>query len=137
MDFKEEEINRLKTLFAIHDKNNNGCIHKEDLKDLVQSLGATYEEIKCISNLEQNYFDFPQFLDITSLIIKNYKENDLLSCFQVFDHEKSGLITRKQIQNILEVNSSLDSKEILDIMKHLPPTDSFDYHEFIKNSLNL
>lgn len=136
MDFKAEDIFRLKTLFALHDKKGNGCVNKQDFKVLIQSLGATIEEIKYIFNLDQDYFDFPQFLEISSLIMRDYQEDDLLACFRVFDPENTGEMDRNQLQTILETNSTMDPKDIMEILKQLPDRP-LNYHEFIKNSLKL
>ncbi|KAK4343307.1 hypothetical protein RND71_036401 [Anisodus tanguticus] len=118
----------LRSIFSTFDKNNDGYITKQELKLSLKNIGIVMEDIDIVDMVEKvdsnkdGLIDLDEFYELchTSLGIEEVnegvmnqeevakREKDLKEAFDVFDHDKDGLITQEELSKIL---SSLGMKE--------------------------
>ena len=125
----EQEICELHEAFNIFDIESKGSLEPHNLILLMNALKQypSKEEIEQIlkeidiNNNGQIYFN--QFLKIMAKRLKNLKNNEdkyLKSLFDELDRNKNGLISIKEIRNIVshsKDNENITDKEIEFIMK--------------------
>ncbi|MCD7470715.1 hypothetical protein HAX54_010740 [Datura stramonium] len=118
----------LKGIFATFDKNNDGYITKQELKLSLKNIGIFMEDTDIVEMVEKvdsnkdGLIDLDEFYELchTFLGIEEVnegemnqeevasREKDLKDAFDVFDHDKDGLISEEELSKIL---SSLGLKE--------------------------
>ena len=125
----EQEICELHEAFNIFDIESKGSIETYSLVLLMNALKQypSKEEIEQILKEVEIYNDgqiyFNQFLKIMAKRLKNIKDDEdkyLKSLFDELDRNKNGLISIKEIRNIVshsKENENITDKEIEFIMK--------------------
>lgn len=118
-----KKLNELKRVFPTFDKNGDGYITNEELRESLKNVGMvmTEKDIKeMVEKLDRNgdgLLDFNEFCDLFESIVSREggedgkgeeEEVDLKEAFDVFDGDKNGLITVEELGLIL---SSLGLKE--------------------------
>lgn len=118
----------LRGIFATFDKNNDGYITKQELKLSLRNIGIFMEDKDIVDMVEKvdsnkdGLIDLDEFYELchTFLGIEGVeegemnqeevanREKDLKEAFDVFDHDKDGLISEEELSMIL---SSLGMKE--------------------------
>ncbi|GAM37849.1 calmodulin [Talaromyces pinophilus] len=155
----EEQIARFREAFAVFDKDGNGEITAEELKEVMRSLGQnpTEAELQDIVNeLDVDHtgtIDFdgdtasptqhivilltyqPEFL--TMMIHKGKatdEEAELRAAFEVFDQDGSGTISADEMRRVMKsIGEELTDAEIDEMIKEAD-TDgngTIDYQEFV------
>ncbi|XP_055801129.1 calmodulin-like protein 3 [Solanum dulcamara] len=124
-NYKEVE---LRGIFATFDKNNDGYITKQELKLSLKNIGIFMEDKDIVDMVEKvdsnkdGLIDLDEFYELchTFLGIEGEeegevnqeevanREKDLKEAFDVFDHDKDGLISEEELSSIL---SSLGMKQ--------------------------
>ncbi|KDP28741.1 hypothetical protein JCGZ_14512 [Jatropha curcas] len=105
--FASMEIpNQFKQVFNLIDANGDGKISSYDLIELLLCLGCDKSKAKAeaegmVKELDRNgdgFVDFDEFF----YILNNYDEEDyLMDAFMIFDADKNGLISAKELQKVL------------------------------------
>jgi len=107
----EKDVKELKEAFLSLDKNEDGVVTYQELKDGVQKLDApgmndllpSLQGV--LETLDSNgtaTLDYSEFLAAT-LTYKSYEEDSILwGAFCVFDKDQSGEITRKELTEVLK-----------------------------------
>ncbi|XP_015059818.1 calmodulin-like protein 3 [Solanum pennellii] len=119
----------LRGIFATFDKNNDGYITKQELKLSLKNIGILMDDKDIVDMVEKvdtnkdGLIDLDEFYELchTFLGIDGVeqegemneeevanRERDLKEAFDVFDHDKDGLISEEELSKIL---SSLGMKE--------------------------
>ncbi|RAO69366.1 uncharacterized protein BHQ10_005378 [Talaromyces amestolkiae] len=137
----EEQIARFREAFAVFDKDGNGEITAEELRDVMRSLGQnpTESELQDIVNeLDVDHtgtIDFDEFL--TMMIHKGKatdEEAELRAAFEVFDRDGSGTISADGMRHVMKsIGEELTDAEIEEMIREAD-TDgngSIDYQEFV------
>ena len=132
----EQEIKRIKEIFQSIDVDSDGKLSLEEMKKAVALTGEMKiefnEEIfKSIDTDNSGNIEYTEF--ISACIEKNLYLNEerLKDAFKLFDADKSGKISRVEIEKIL--HSSKHSKEVDAILaKHDTNKDGeIDFQEFL------
>ncbi|XWS49829.1 hypothetical protein CRYUN_Cryun12cG0036600 [Craigia yunnanensis] len=110
--FASMEVSRqLKQVFKLIDTNRDGKISSLELREVLLSLGqkrsaAKKEADGMVRELDRNgdgYIDFEEFMDALGVNTVQFsdKEDELMDAFAIFDSDKNGFISAKEVQNIL------------------------------------
>ncbi|CAN4096551.1 unnamed protein product [Withania somnifera] len=119
----------LRSIFATFDKNNDGYITKPELKLSLKNIGILVEDkdvVEMVEKVDSNkdgLIDLDEFYELCHTFfgieeVNNEgemnqeevasREKELKDAFDVFDHDKDGLISEEELSKIL---SSLGMKE--------------------------
>ena len=132
----EEEIKNVKKIFENIDKNNDGKLSLEELKEAAgKTPGFKMEQIdeifKSIDTDNSGNIEYTEF--IAASLEKNLylNEQKLKDAFKLFDSDKSGKISKNEISKIL--GTSKHSKEVEKIMNKYDSNKDgeIDFNEFI------
>ncbi|CDP17785.1 unnamed protein product [Coffea canephora] len=110
-----EVSNQLKQVFKIIDKNGDGKISPLELSDVLLSLGhekslATTEAEGMVREMDcdgDGFVDLDEFMNVMgaheSERVASFLdgEDDLAEAFQIFDADKNGFISAKELQRVL------------------------------------
>ncbi|EED17074.1 troponin C, putative [Talaromyces stipitatus ATCC 10500] len=121
----EEQISRFREAFAVFDKDGNGEITAEELRDVMRSLGQnpTESELQDIVNeLDVDHtgtIDFDEFL--TMMVHKGKatdEEAELRAAFDVFDQDGSGTISADEMRRVMKsIGENLTDAEIDEMIR--------------------
>ena len=131
----EEEIKKIKEAFESIDTDHNGKLSLEEMKKVFEKSDLNFEfneEIfKQIDTDNSGNIEYTEF--ISACIEKNVylNEQKLKDAFNLFDSDKSGKISRNEIEKVLKLG--VNSKEIDAIMaKHdINKDGEIDFKEFM------
>jgi calcium-dependent protein kinase len=132
----EEEIKKIKEVFQSIDVDNDGKLSLEEMKKALSKgdmkIEFNDEIFKQIDTDNSGNIEYTEF--ISACIEKNIylNEEKLKEAFSLFDSDKSGKISRKEIEKVLK--ESVNAKEIDAIMaKHDTNKDGeIDFKEFME-----
>lgn len=103
------QVAEFREAFNIFDKDGDGRINEIEFGVILRSFGQTpteskIREIFSKSNIEAGQtIDFNKFLKLMSeYILEADSEEDLVRAIKVFDTDKDGKITRKQLDHIIK-----------------------------------
>lgn len=140
---KENEVKNLKEIFQLLDKNKDGTITLEEMKEgmsILKDKGVdiNVEEIfQSIDTDKSGGINYTEFI-AASIDQKIYlKEERLYEAFRMFDKDNSGKISKDEIKKVLNLNKDND-QSIDDFMKELDLNGDgeIDYNEFITMMTN-
>ena len=131
----EEEIKKIKEGFQAIDTNNDGKLTLEEMKKAIEkgdmNIEFNEEIFKQIDTDNSGNIEYTEF--ITACLDKNLYMNEekLREAFNLFDADKSGKISKDEIEKVLRLGPN--SKEINAIMaKHDTNKDGeIDFKEFL------
>ena len=132
----EEEIKKIKEGFQAIDTNNDGKLTLEEMKKAIEkgdmNIEFNEEIFKQIDTDNSGNIEYTEF--ITACLDKNLYMNEekLREAFNLFDADKSGKISKDEIEKVLRLGPN--SKEINAIMaKHDTNKDGeIDFKEFLE-----
>ena len=131
----ENEIKEIKEIFQSIDTDNDGKITLEEMKKVISKgdINIKFDEdiFKKIDTDNSGNIEYTEF--ISASIEKNVYMNEqkLRDAFNLFDTDKNGKISKKEIERVLKMG--VDAKEIDAIMaKHDTNKDGeIDFKEFM------
>jgi len=132
---KEDEIQHLKEIFSALDLNNDGYLSLEELKigcSKISQLEIDIEELfKLIDTDKSGVINYSEFLAATIEQQIYHKEEKLLQAFRVFDQDKSGKISAKEVAKIIKT----EDDELENLEEEIKKFDlngdgEIDYYEF-------
>ena len=124
LELTKTQIEELKESFMTFDKNGDGSISKEELKDALRLFGQNVtdrqveEMINSVDNDGNGTIEFPEF---TQLMGKHIRTNDteveLKSAFNFFDLNGDGYITAAELDMVMRrLGEKTSIEEINDII---------------------
>uniref|UniRef100_A0A665TMM1 Myosin light chain, phosphorylatable, fast skeletal muscle a n=1 Tax=Echeneis naucrates TaxID=173247 RepID=A0A665TMM1_ECHNA len=131
--FEQSQIQEYKEAFTIIDQNRDGIISKDDLRDVLASLGqlnVKNEELEAMIKEASGPINFTVFLTMFGEKLKGADPEDvILSAFKVLDPEGTGtsdqflLLTFQAIKNMWaafppDVAGNVDYKNICYVITH-------------------
>ena len=137
---EEENDTEYKANFQMADKDQNGRISFQELKELMEKCQCSCSEAELQDyvndvNIDENgELDMEAFLDI----IENYQrdndtEEELQEVFKIFDKNNTKLITPKNVMDVFsKIDESIKEEEILQMFKEcdLDRDGYLNYEEF-------
>ncbi|XP_060172041.1 calmodulin-like protein 3 [Lycium barbarum] len=111
----------LKGIFATFDKNSDGYITKQELKQSLKNIGIYMEDqdiVEMVDKVDSNkdgLIDLDEFYELCHTFLgieevvsegvnqeeEENRERDLKDAFDVFDYDKDGLISEEELSKVL------------------------------------
>ncbi|KAL1307496.1 hypothetical protein HN51_049417 [Arachis hypogaea] len=137
-NLSKEEVRGLKTMFANMDTDNDGAITSEELKTGMQKLGSklTDSEAKQIMDavdMDRNgTFDCIEFITAAMHRHRLKRDQNLNKAFQYFNIDKSGFITRDNLNTLMAEFGANDEVTINEIISQIDTDNDgrISYEEF-------
>merc|ERR1711924_334733 len=121
----EDEIDEIREAFNLFDTDGTGTIDPRELKAAMQSLGFETKNptiYQMIADLDQDgaggAIDFEEFLDaITQKLGDKESREDISKIFQLFDDDKTGVVTLKNLKRIAkELGETMSEEELREMI---------------------
>jgi calcium-dependent protein kinase len=136
---KKVEISNLRRIFRMLDKDNDGRISKNELKDAFRDLlGTVLADIelesifKAIDHDNNGFIEYEEFLRAT--IDKNLllSESNLRMSFNLFDIDRNSLISVDEIKNIIGGGKSIPDNVMVELLAEIDKKsdEEINFEEF-------
>ncbi|KAH7856743.1 hypothetical protein Vadar_005046 [Vaccinium darrowii] len=137
-NLSEEEIKGLKSMFTNIDTDNSGTITYEELRTGLARLGSRLSEVEVKQLMEaadvdgNGTIDYIEFITATMHRHKLEREEHLFKAFQYFDTDRSGFITRDELETAMKEYGMGDDATIKDIISEVDTDNDgrINYEEF-------
>jgi len=136
--FGQDQIQEFKEAFNMIDQNRDGFIDKEDLHDMLASLGKdpTDRYLEDMMKEAPGPINFTMFLTMFGEKLNGTDPEDVIrNAFACFDDNNSGKLNEEYLRELLTTMGDRFNDEQVDDMFREAPIDSagdFDYGEFVK-----
>lgn len=135
--FDQAQIAEFKEAFNMIDQNRDGFVEKEDLHDMLASLGKnpSDEYLDAMMNEAPGPINFTMFLTLFGERLQGTDPEDVIkNAFGCFDEENGGLIPEERLRELLTTMGDRFSDEDVDEMYREAPIKNglFDYIEFTR-----
>ncbi|KAI5452042.1 myosin II light chain [Naganishia albida] len=137
------EQDEYKQAFALFDKRGQGRVPREQLGELLRSLGQnpTQGEVRELQGTVGQAFDYNEFLQILNRP-NGWRpagtEDEFVKGFQVFDKEGRGRIGAGELRYVLtQLGEKMTDEEVDELLKGFPVVDGqIDYVQFVRSILS-
>lgn len=117
--------NKLKANFNNADKDQDGLISYQELKELMKQTTKNFLEVDLQDLLndvdinEKGQISCKTYIDIITKYNKKMdSEDELIEVFKIFDKDDSGLISAKKILDVFKkIDENLQEEEVLQMIK--------------------
>ncbi|XP_077991118.1 myosin regulatory light polypeptide 9 [Glandiceps talaboti] len=135
--FDQAQIQEFKEAFNMIDQNRDGFIDKEDLHDMLASLGKnpTDEYLENMMKEAPGPINFTMFLTLFGEKLNGTDPEDVIkNAFGCFDEEASGFINEDRLRELLMTMGDRFTEDEVDEMFREAPIKqgNFDYVEFTR-----
>lgn len=136
--FNQQQIAEFKEAFSIIDHDSDGFIDKEDLKDMLASLGQnpSDEYIDDMMSEAPGTINFTMFLTLMGEKLSGTDpEAEIMQAFEAFDDKLLGTINADDLREYMTTMGDRFTDEEVDIMFKGAPVDhnnNFNYREFVR-----
>lgn len=136
--FDQSQIQEFKEAFNMIDQNRDGFIDKEDLHDMLASLGQepTDAYLDAMVKEASGPINFTMFLTLFGEKLNGTDPEDVIqNAFMCFDEESSGKVHEDKLRELLTTMGDRLTDEEVDEMFRGAPIDSegmFDYVSFVR-----
>nr|XP_003925565.1 myosin regulatory light polypeptide 9-like isoform X1 [Saimiri boliviensis boliviensis] len=136
--FDQSQIQEFKEAFNMIDQNRDGFIDKEDLHDMLASLGKnpTDEYLDAMMNEAPGPIDFTMLLTMFGEKLNGTDPEDVIrNAFACFDEEATGTIQEDYLRELLTAMGDQFMDEEVDELYREPPIDkkgNFNYIDFTR-----
>ncbi|XP_042299051.1 myosin regulatory light chain 2, smooth muscle minor isoform-like isoform X1 [Sceloporus undulatus] len=136
--FDQSQIQEFKEAFNMIDQNRDGFIDKEDLHDMLASLGKnpTDEYLDAMMNEAPGPINFTMFLTMFGEKLNGTDPEDVIrNAFACFDEEATGFIQEDYLRELLTTMGDRFTDEEVDELFREAPIDkkgNFSYIEFTR-----
>jgi calcium-dependent protein kinase len=142
----DDAIRELRDLFTSLDKDGNGTLTVQEMKDGIEKSGLSNQTIDLKAILEDVDADGSGVIDYTEWIastlnMKQYFQEDVLwAAFKVFDRDGNGKISKDELANIVledpNVKQVIGQKQGIELNEILSQVDAngdgeIDFDEFV------
>jgi len=137
----EDQIQTLRLAFSKMDKNGDGQLTLEELREglkEVPEIALKEEDIsKAMAVIDSNQNGLIDYTEFIAACLQSYnylKENHLRSAFAYFDKDNSGTISKEELRACLQSDDfTLDEKQINQLLSGVDENNDgqIDYQEFI------
>ncbi|XP_037647912.1 myosin light chain, phosphorylatable, fast skeletal muscle a [Sebastes umbrosus] len=124
--FEQSQIQEYKEAFTIIDQNRDGIISKDDLRDVLASMGqinTKAEELDAMIKEASGPINFTVFLTMFGEKLKGADPEDVIvTAFKVLDPEGTGAIKKEFLEELLTTQCDRFTKEeIKNMWSAFPP----------------
>ncbi|CAI8619526.1 unnamed protein product [Vicia faba] len=138
-NLSEEEIIGLKEMFKSMDTDNSGTITFEELKAGLPKLGSKMSESEVRQLMEaadvdgNGTIDYIEFITATMHMNRMERQDHLYKAFEYFDQDKSGYITKEELESALKKYNMGDENTIKEIIAEVDTDNDarINYDEFV------
>ncbi|KAI5627875.1 myosin, light chain 12, partial [Silurus asotus] len=136
--FDQSQIQEFKEAFNMIDQNRDGFIDKEDLHDMLASLGKnpTDEYLEAMMNEAPGPINFTMFLTMFGEKLNGTDPEDVIrNAFACFDEEGTGFIQEEYLRDLLTTMGDRFTDEEVDELFREAPIDkkgNFNYVAFTR-----
>ncbi len=136
--FDQSQIQEFKEAFNLIDQNHDGFIDKEDLHDMLASMGKnpSDKELEDMVNEVPGSINFTMFLTMFGEKLSGTDpEETILNAFILFDEEKKGYIQEDYLTNLLMTRGDHFTNDEIDAAYKGAPIDdegNLDYGGFVR-----
>jgi Ca2+-binding EF-hand superfamily protein len=135
--FDQAQIQEFKEAFNMIDQNHDGFIDKDDLHDMLASLGKnpTDQYLDGMMNEAPGPINFTMFLTMFGEKLNGTDPEDVIkNAFACFDEENKGFINEDRLRDLLTTMGDRFTEEEVDEMYREAPIKggNFDYVEFTR-----
>lgn len=136
--FDQAQIQEFKEAFNMIDQNRDGFIDKEDLHDMLASLGKNPDDqfLESMMNEAPGPINFTMFLTLFGERLQGTDPEEVIrNAFACFDEENTGVLHEDKLRELLSTMGERFSDEDIDDMYREAPIDKngmFDYLEFTR-----
>lgn len=136
--FDQAQIQEFKEAFNMIDQNRDGFIDKEDLHEMLGSLGKNPEDsyLEGMMNEAPGPINFTMFLTLFGERLQGTDPEDVIkNAFACFDEENTGYINEERLRELLTTMGDRFTEEEVDEMYREAPIDKngmFNYFEFTR-----
>jgi len=135
--FDQAQIQEFKETFNLIDQNHDGFIDKEDLHDMLASLGKmpTDQYLEAMMAEAPGPINFTMFLTMFGEKLNGTDPEDVIkNAFACFDEENKGFINDELLRELLTTMGDRFTEEEVDEMYREAPikNGNFDYVEFTR-----
>ena len=135
--FDQAQIQEFKEAFNMIDQNRDGFIDKEDLHDMLASLGKnpTDQSLDQMMGEAPGPINFTMFLTMFGEKLNGTDPEDVIrNAFACFDEDNKGYLNEDRLRELLTTMGDRFTEEEVDEMYREAPIrgGNFDYVEFIR-----
>ncbi|KAI9101177.1 hypothetical protein DFS34DRAFT_592067 [Phlyctochytrium arcticum] len=136
--FDQKQIAEFKEAFSMIDHDSDGFIDKEDLKDMLASLGQqpTDEYIDDMISEAPGSINFTMFLTLLGEKMSGTDpEHEIIQAFECFDDAKTGMINGDVLREYMTSMGDRFTDEEVDVMFKGAPVGAkgeFNYREWTR-----
>jgi Ca2+-binding EF-hand superfamily protein len=135
--FDQAQIQEFKETFNLIDQNHDGFIDKEDLHDMLASLGKmpTDQYLEAMMAEAPGPINFTMFLTMFGEKLNGTDPEDVIkNAFACFDEDNKGFINEERLRELLTTMGDRFTEEEVDEMYREAPikNGNFDYVEFTR-----
>ncbi|ESO04755.1 hypothetical protein HELRODRAFT_78681 [Helobdella robusta] len=135
--FDQAQIQEFKEAFNMIDQNHDGFIDKEDLHDMLASLGKvpTDKDLDSMMSEAPGPINFTMFLTMFGEKLNGTDPEDVIkNAFACFDEDNKGYINEDRLRELLMTMGDRFNEEEVDEMYREAPikNGNFDYMEFTR-----
>merc|ERR1712111_128129 len=135
--FAQDQIQEFKEAFNMIDQNRDGFIDKDDLHDMLASLGKNPSDpyLESMMNEAPGPINFTMFLTLFGDRLQGTDPEDVIkNAFGCFDDDNSGFIHEGRLRELLTTMGDRFTDDDVDEMYREAPIKNgmFDYTEFTR-----
>ncbi|CAH1774597.1 unnamed protein product [Owenia fusiformis] len=135
--FSQAQIQEFKEAFNMIDQNHDGFVDKEDLLEMLTSLGKnpTDEYLEDMINEAPGPLNFTMFLTLFGEKLNGTDPEDVIrNAFACFDDDQMGVLAEDKLREIMTTMGNRWTDDMVDQLLHDAPIDQgmFNYTEFVK-----
>lgn len=135
--FDQAQIQEFKEAFNMIDQDRDGFITKEDLKDMLASLGKEVDDryLDDMINEAPGAINFTMFLTLFGVKLNGTDPEDVIrNAFGCFDEDSTGRINEDRLRELLTTMGDRFTEDEVDEMFTGAPIKNgdFDYIEFTR-----
>merc|ERR1719312_783025 len=137
----------LKEAFDAFDKDGSGAISQDELLGVMRAMGQNPTEDEVLNLMMEADLDGNgtiEFQEFSELMKEKYRfedqESDLKEAFKLFDRDRDGFITLKELKKVSQILGNLMEQEELEEFMREADVDGngqLDYEEFCKMMLSV
>jgi Ca2+-binding EF-hand superfamily protein len=135
--FDQAQIQEFKEAFNMIDQNRDGFIDKDDLHDMLASLGKTPQDAYLEGMISEapGPINFTMFLTMFGEKLNGTDPEDVIkNAFALFDDENTGYIDEERLRELLiTMGDRFSDDQVDELFREAPIAGGkFDYVEFTK-----